>query len=75
MARAQSLEKEIDKALKEIEVKKEVINCLKEKMVEVALVLYSLMNDLANNLFLSDLPLVVGDSTCSSTKPKSLESS
>ena len=51
MAIAQSLEKERDKALKEVEVKKEVINCLEEKTVEVALVLYSLMIDFANNLF------------------------
>ena len=51
MAIAQSLEKERDKALKEVEVKKEVINCLEEKTVEVALVLYSLMIDFANNVF------------------------
>ena len=51
MAIAQSLEKERDKALKEVEVKNEVINCLEEKTVEVALALYSLMIDLASNLF------------------------
>ena len=50
MAIAQSLEKERDKALKKVEVKKEVINCLEEKTVEVALVLISLMSDFANNL-------------------------
>ena len=49
---AQSLEKERDKALKKVEVKKEVINCLEEKTVEVALVLYSLMIDFANDVFL-----------------------
>ena len=52
MAIAQSLEKERDKVLKEVKVKKEVINCLEEKTVEVALVLYSLMIDFANNMFL-----------------------
>ena len=51
MARAQSLEKERDKVLKEVEVKNEVIKCLEEKTVEDALVLYSLMIDLASNLF------------------------
>ena len=30
-------------------MKNEVINCLEEKTDEVALVLYSLMNDFANN--------------------------
>ena len=51
MARAQSLEKERDKALKEVEVKNEVIKCLEEKTVEDALVLDSLISDFANNLF------------------------
>ena len=52
MARAQSLEKEREKALKKVEVTNEVIKCLEEKTVEVALVLYSLMIDFANNMFL-----------------------
>ena len=51
MARAQSLEKERDKALKEVEVKNEVIKCLEEKSVEDAFMLNSLMIDFANNLF------------------------
>ena len=53
MARAQSLENDRDKALKEVEVKNEVIKCLEEKSIEDALVLNSLMNDFANNLFFS----------------------
>ena len=51
ITRIQSLEKERDKALKEVEVKNEVIKCLEEKTVEVALVLDSLINVFANNLF------------------------
>ena len=51
MTIAQSLEKERDKALKEVKVKNEVIKCLEEKTVEDALVLDSLMSDFANNLF------------------------
>ena len=48
---AQSLEKERDKALKEVEVKNEVIKCLEEKTVEDALVIVSLLSDFANIFF------------------------
>ena len=51
ISRVQSLNKERDKALTEVEVKNEVIKCLEEKTVEVALVLDSLINDFANKLF------------------------
>ena len=42
MARAQSLEKERDKALKEVEVKNEVIKCLEEMTGEDVFMLNSL---------------------------------
>ena len=51
MAKVRTLEKERYEALKEIEVKNEVIKCLEEKTVEDALVLDSLMSVFANNLF------------------------
>ena len=51
ISRVQSLDKERDKALMEVEVKNEVIKCLEEKTVEVALVLDSLIIDFANKLF------------------------
>ena len=42
ISRVQYLDKERDNALTEVEVKNEVIKCLEEKTVEVALVLDSL---------------------------------